>query len=185
LNVRTSTRAFPISSRWRKRRAYATIDITAISPEYLDLPSDFLTMRRARLSGVAGKPKLEFLSGVQMDEQRFNTSNVTGQPRYFSLYGREIELCPTPDANYVVEMTYRALLAGLTSSNATNWLLTSAPDVYLYATLMEAAPYIAPDNRVQLWAAKYQSSVDALNQLSISQSYAQSPVVMRVSGSTP
>lgn len=43
----------------------------------------------------------------------------------------------------------------LTSQNTTNWLLTSHPDVYLYASLVEAAPYIKDDPRIPVWLENY------------------------------
>lgn len=43
----------------------------------------------------------------------------------------------------------------LTSQNNTNWLLTSHPDVYLYGSLVEAAPYIKDDPRIPVWLENY------------------------------
>jgi hypothetical protein len=35
-----------------------------------------------------------------------------------------------------------------------NWLLTGHPDVYLYASLVETAPYLKDDSRVPVWMAE-------------------------------
>ena len=43
--------------------------------------------------------------------------------------------------------------------SATNWLITNAPDIYLYGTMLEAEPFIMNDERVQLWAASPRTGV--------------------------
>ena len=45
----------------------------------------------------------------------------------------------------------------------TNWLTEYAPDVLLYATLLEATPFLKNDERVQVWQAIYDRSAQALN----------------------
>ena len=41
----------------------------------------------------------------------------------------------------------------LSASTATNWLITNAPDIYLYGSMLEAEPFIMNDERVpSLWA---------------------------------
>jgi hypothetical protein len=36
-------------------------------------------------------------------------------------------------------------------SSGVNWLITNAPDIYLYASLLESAPYIKDDQRIATW----------------------------------
>jgi hypothetical protein len=105
--------------RQMEARATTPADTGSTEPEFISLPSDFQSMRRIRLSSVTGKPCLSFMSGTQMDEFRFGTSNVAGQPRYFTIFGDEIELAPTPDQNYTIEMVYRKNVPALTSDNTT------------------------------------------------------------------
>lgn len=50
----------------------------------------------------------------------------------------------------------------LSAQNATNWILTDYPDVYLYGALMEAAPYLAEDERTGVWAQLYGAAVATL-----------------------
>lgn len=170
--------------RQMEQRSTSTISTASTDPEFISLPSDFQSMKRVRLSSVTGKPCLEFKSGTQMDEFRFGTSNVTGQPRYFGIMGSEMELVPTPDSNYTIEMMYRKYIPAL-ATNDPNWLLTLAPDLYLYGALLESAPYIKEDNRIQTWALGLSSSLDALNGLNITGAFNAGPIRMQVSGVTP
>lgn len=166
--------------RQMEQRATALVNIASSEPEFISLPSDFQSMRRVRLSSVTGKPCLEFKSGTQMDEYRFATSDVAAQPRYFTVFGDEIELAPTPDAAYTVEMVYRQGIPPL-ASNGTNWLLALAPDLYLYAALLESAPYIKEDGRIQTWALGF-TALNDLNNLGLTSTFNAGPMTVRVSG---
>jgi hypothetical protein len=170
--------------RQMEARSTTTIDTTTSEPEMISLPTDFQSMRRVRLSSVTGKPALEFRSGTQMDEFRFTNSNTTGRPRYFTIFGVEMELGPTPDANYTVEMVYRQNIPPL-SANSTNWLLTLAPDLYLYGALLESAPYLKEDDRIQVWGLGFKTALDELNLLNTTSAFNAGPMVVRTSGQTP
>jgi hypothetical protein len=170
--------------RQMEQRSTTTIDIGTTEPEMISLPDNFQSMRRVRLSSVTGKPSLEFRSGTQMDEFRFTNSNTPGQPRYFTIFGTEMELAPTPDANHTIEMIYRQNIPPL-SSNATNWLLTLAPDLYLYGALLESAPYIKEDERIQVWGLGFKTALDELNLLGLTSTFNSGPMTVRTSGQTP
>jgi hypothetical protein len=171
--------------RQMENRATAVVNLASTEPEFISLPSDFQSMRRVRLSGVSGKPHLLFKSGVQMDEYRTSGANVSGRPYYFTIFGSEMELAPTPDQAYTLEMVYRANIPALTSTNTTNWLLTLAPDIYLYGALLESAPYIKEDGRIQTWGAGFATALDGVNKLGLTSTFNAGPLTMRVSGRTP
>jgi hypothetical protein len=167
--------------RQMEQRSTALVNIASSEPEFISLPADFQSMRRVRLSSVTGKPALEFKSGTQMDEYRFGTSDVVAQPRYFTVFGDEIELAPTPDAAYTIEMVYRQNIPAL-AANASNWLLTLAPDLYLYGALLESAPYIKEDGRIQTWGVGFGTALNDLNNLGLTSAFNAGPMTVRVSG---
>lgn len=166
-------------------RASSAVDTGSSEPEFISLPADFQTMRRIRLSGVTGKPSLSFLSGTQIDTLRYGYDNVTGQPTHYTIVGSEIELYPTPNQNYVLEMVYRSNIPALTAVNTTNWLLALAPDLYLYGALLESAPYIKEDGRIQTWGLGYSTALGDLNNLGFRQSFDAGPSDITLPGVTP
>ncbi len=170
--------------RMMEARSTTTADTSTSEPEFISLPSDFQSMRRIRLSSVSGKPCLEFRSGTQMDEFRVMSGNVAAQPKYFTIFGSEIELAPTPDANYTIEMVYRQNVPPL-ATNDPNWLLTLAPDLYLYGCLMEAAPRIKDDARIAVWASGLKLALDDLNAVGMTSTFNAGPMTVRSSGLTP
>lgn len=168
-------------TRQMESRSQAQTDPTVTAePEYIALPPDFQSMRRIRITSETGKPKLDFRSGTQMDEMRAERADVPGCPRYFSIFGNEIELFPTPAAITTIEMIYRQNLPSL-NANTTNWLLALAPDAYLFGVLLQSAPYIKQDARIQVWGAAVQSALDDLNALGSNSAFNAGPVQVQVS----
>lgn len=88
----------------------------------------------------------------------------TGQPQYYCDYGFSNYLvAPTPDMSYPFEFAYLALPEPISAINQTNWLTNYAPDVLLYATLLEATPYLKDDERVPIWERYYQRGLESMN----------------------
>ncbi len=171
-------------TRQMEQRSSAIVNLSSAEPEFITLPTDFQSMRRVRLSSVTGKPSLSYLSGVQLEEFRYSQGNAVGQPQFFTIFGNEIELASTPDLSYTIEMIYRQNIPAL-SSNSTNWLLTLAPDAYLYGALLESAPYIKEDARIQTWGLGLSTALDGLNSLGLTSTFNAGPMQVRSSGVTP
>jgi hypothetical protein len=161
-----------------------TVNTLLASPEFLDLPTDFQTMRMVRLPDETGKPRLQFLTQTQMDDYRYSVDNVTGTPVYFTVVGDELELAPTPNEDMDIEVLYRANIPPL-ASNSTNWLLTLAPDLYLYGTLLEASPYIQNDARLSVWGTAVATVIDQLNIHGERQSFDSGPTTIALPGICP
>jgi hypothetical protein len=165
-------------------RTTLTVNTLLTSPEFLDLPTDFQTMRMVRLPDEVGKPRLQFMSQTQMDDYRYSRDNVAGTPVYFTIVGDQIELAPTPNEDMDVEVLYRANIPAL-ADNSVNWLLTMAPDLYLYGTLLEAAPYIQNDERLSVWGSAVALVIDQLNSLGDRQSFDSGPSTVSLPGVCP
>jgi hypothetical protein len=164
-----------------EQRATASVDINNDEPQFLSLPTDYQSMRRVRLASVAGKPRLFFVASDLLDEKRFAAQDAPGRPRYFTIFGSELELFPTPDAAYTLEMVYRRLIPPL-AVNASNWLLINHPDAYLYGALMEAEPYMKNDARIATWAQGLTATIDAINSISTDAAFNAGPLAVQVSG---
>lgn len=165
--------------RQMETRATVTLDIGTGEPEFVSLPTDYHSMRRIRNKTAPGKTMLSFVTSAQLDMFR-QQSSAAGSPEFFTVFGDEIELYPTPDQNYQLEMVYRKVITPLDNvDNTTNWLLALAPDLYLYGSLMEAAPYLHEDERVPVWASGVSGGFDQLNKLSEEATYNAGPLVIR------
>jgi len=137
-------------------RANASFDA-----QYGAVPSDFLETKSLKLTSTNPQTPLEFLSIDALDNKAAEYT-ASGKPRFFGVVGGQFRIVPTPDANYTTELTYYAKLTKLSSSVASNWLLTSSPDIYLYGSLLQAAPYLQDDARIQTWATLYERALNDL-----------------------
>ena len=133
-----------------------------VSTQYADLPADWLQTERLNVTG--DRPtRLELTSVDDMLQLRELNGGTSGKPARFAHIGEQIEFFPTPDATYEVELLYFQKIPVLSDSNASNWLLADYPDVYLYGALMQAAPYLDDDAKMQVWAGLYGSAVNSIN----------------------
>lgn len=151
--------------RQMESRSTITANTGSLEPAYLSLPVDFQSMRSVCLTSAVDKPRLEYLEDDRLKDFRSNIGDLTAQPRFYGLDSSTIELVPRPDANYTIELVYRANIPSLTASNPTNWLMTLAPDAYLYGVLLESAPYMKEDPRIEVWTAGLTAAIQGLNRL--------------------
>ena len=80
-------------------------------------------------------------------------------PRFIT---EDVAVALRPDGDYDIKFTYYARFTALSADADTNWLLTKHPDIYLFASLAEAAPFMLNDERAPLWEAKYEATKSAL-----------------------
>jgi hypothetical protein len=132
---------------------------------YTVLPTDWVDTIRATLSVSTGKA-LKLASMTEMDALRAANGDAVGQPRYYAHVAGSLEVYPTPDTTYTLEIYYTQKVPALSDSNTTNWLLTDSPDVYLYGSLIQSAPFLVEDARLAVWAGLYRDAVDRLNNAS-------------------
>lgn len=142
---------------WRmERRSNATVD-----SRHTALPQDFIDAVRLQITSPGGVQRLELISNSELMDKRA-VSDIAGKPRFYVINDGAIEMYPTPDQDYTLEIVYISSLPDL-ETNSTNWLLTYHPDCYLYGALLHSAPYLQEDPRTQTWAALYKNTVDGIN----------------------
>jgi hypothetical protein len=71
---------------------------------------------------------------------------------------------PPPAEDTELEIMYYELPVLLDEQNQSNWLTQFAPNLLLYASLLEAAPFLKNDDRISTWEAMYMRAAQALNQ---------------------
>ncbi len=88
---------------------------------------------------------------------------VQGVPKFYADYGySNLIFAPTPDDAYPFELCYLELPEQLSVANQTNWLTNYAPDVLLYASLLETASFLKDDERIPVWESYYGRAIASL-----------------------
>lgn len=70
--------------------------------------------------------------------------------------------------------------SGLPVSDSNAGKIATWPDLYLYAALLESAPFLKEDGRIGTWAQGYQASVDAINRIGEEARFNNSPRIRPV-----
>jgi len=108
--------------------------------EYATLPTDFGTALRVTITANSVEWSLDY---------KAQDYTPTGQvyPSEYALESNQLRIWGA-STGQAYKLYYIPNLAALSDSNTTNWLSTNAPDLYLYATALEAAKYIRDQQEV-------------------------------------
>ena len=150
------------------------------SSQYTPLPADWLETIRLQVTGVTSE--LVLASQGALAQMRADINDQAGRPTHYALTGGQLELFPTPSETYTLDLVYFAKVPTLTVSVNTNWLLSAAPDVYLYGALTQSAPYLKDDARTAVWAGLYSQAINNLNTASERARYSGANLRLRVRG---
>ena len=90
--------------------------------------------------------------------------NTEAQPKYYAMWDQNtIYLAPTPDVAYKIELALNRNETGLSTGNTTSWVSQNAPQVLLYACLIEAFKYLkGPYDLLAQYDKSYQEAVQRL-----------------------
>ena len=153
-------------------RAQASID-----SEYSATPADWIQSVSLILETTPAT-QLDYVTNEEMNRKK-SISVGTGKPQCFTHIGDEIQVYPAPEGTgYTAELVYYAKIPVLSDTNTSNWLLAGHPDIYLYGSLMQSAPYLVDDQRLAVWAGLYQKAIEDLI-ISDQRTQGQSSVRMR------
>lgn len=128
----------------------------------IDLPADFIDWVALMWvpASAVGQRGL-FLRYVEADSPEFRTRHrPNGPPQFYTLLAGKVRVMPT--AAGAVEMTYYGRIPALTEAAPKNWLITKAPEVYLYGTLMEAALFQKDEERSAQWLGLVKERLGAI-----------------------
>ena len=151
-------------------REYATSTFTA-NNKYVALPnssgsSGTNTDRRALIvrSVVATNSSSVQVALEPRDDTfitEYNASGSTGFPKYYATFREDaIEVAPTPDAAYAVTLDYVYTPDGLSATNTETYISVNAPELLLYACLVEAFAYLkGPMDMYKLYQEKYNEAL--------------------------
>lgn len=129
----------------RVRQMEATYS-QSVTAQRNSLPADWLEM--IGKPTVGGKPQ-DFITRDQF--KLLDGTIPVFESGYFSIFGSQIALNVDVSAGVTLAYDYYAKIPALSATAQTNWLITAAPDIYLYGSLLEAAPYLKDDPRIETW----------------------------------
>ena len=150
--------------------------VTTLNERYENLPTDLIKLHDVVLDDVK---QVKPASKSEISRYKLNSEGIAAEPVYYSIYSGQIEFVPTPDVDYELTLQYSARIPYLSDELQDNWLLIDYPDIYLYGTLLQSAPYLQEDARLPVWAQMYSAAVTNANAQSDNVQFGGSSLVMR------
>ena len=141
-----------IGETWIKRYARlremeSALSVT-IASGVAAVPSDFMALKNARVSGQNVRVEIRPADWIY---DNYATRSGSGIPKFIGVEGSNFVFGPYP-GGYTILGTYYAD-PGVVSASAHS-LFTRNPDLYLYASLAAAEPYLKNDARLPIWVAQ-------------------------------
>lgn len=150
---------------------------------YYAFPSDFQEMRNIQIN-TNPITLLTYRTPQQLDVE-YPDQSTTGTPKVYTIIGSQFQLAPIPESTDDLEIAYFKSPAVLSDSNTTNWTLTNAPDLLLYASLLEAEAFLVNDSRVPLWKAAFDEGMKEINMQAKRARHSGTALVARTDTSNP
>jgi hypothetical protein len=143
----------------------------------VNIPSDFLEVRDFIVNTNPVQP-LTYSSPSTFS--RNSRTTESGKPLDYTILATQFQLAPIPDSVYSLKLLHYFTPTYLSDSNTSNEFLVNVPDLLLYATLLEAEPYLMNDARVSTWGAMYEKGLAALTKSDESAQYSGVPLAVKV-----
>lgn len=128
----------------------------AINGIEVELPAACVELRSIRFDADGHKRAIPIVTPEHLADFR---SESQGLPRAAAVVDGVLLFNCVPDTSYDAEIIYYARLIPLAEGVQTNDVLTSAPDLYLYGSLMHAEPYLQNDERVAMWKVAFDEAL--------------------------
>jgi hypothetical protein len=97
----------------------------------------------------------------------------------YTVLASTFKLAPVPDTGYTLTLIYSAAPPYLSDSNTSNTFMTVCPDLLLYASLLEAEPYLMNDARINTWGTMFDRAMSALTTSDEQGQYSGVPLSMQ------
>lgn len=144
---------------------------------YLTLPDDFLEMRT--VFSNTNPQNVVKLAAPSWATPTY--SGLTGYADVYTIIGSLMVVAPRIVGS--VTLVYYQKIPALSDTNTTNWLLTRYPQMYLYGSLLEAAPFLGDDTRATVFLSYMDQAIKDAKEADIGARW--SNAATRIMGPTP
>jgi len=141
-------------------------------------PADFLELQDIHLVADPIVP-LTFQTVSQFYRRSGGTS-TQGVPVNYTLVADNFILAPQPTGATTVNMTYYKIPQPMSDTNPTNEYLDVCPDLVLYASLAESAPFLMDDPRLATWDGLYQTGLASITKSDESSTFPAQPLAVQL-----
>lgn len=157
-------------------RAMETALSSAIASGVIAVPSGYVDLKFAYINGAPVRTLEK--KDAEWIYYNYPTRSADSTPNYIAREADNFIFGPYPDSAYTVKGIYWKKLTALSTDNETNWFTSNAPDLLLFASLCEAAPWIQEDARIPIWENKYALIRDRIQREDDREEFGGGPISM-------
>ena len=140
-------------------------------------PADFLEIKDIHIEGTP-PITLIFLSTSQF--YRKASVNAQGVPSNYTLVSNNFVLAPRPTISGKINMTYYKIPAPMSDTIPSNEYLEVCPDLLLYASLAESAPFLMDDPRLVTWEQLYSRGLTSITKSDEQSEFPAQPLAIQL-----
>lgn len=158
---------------------------TILAPDHeqpIDLLMEMADFNKIRLVSVQGVGPLDVAALNEYVEKAQDLTDTCYTPQLYNIDAGKLYIWPWPGENAVVDIHYYEKVPALSASVPTNTFSLHHPDLLLYASSLEAAPYMIEDERIPVWESKYTAGVFSNNAASVKIKMGSTPLKRQISG---
>lgn len=141
-----------------EREDVATLVVTdGVAP----LPADFGGAKTVYVDGSVDRPLVQ----VTADQiRKLYPTSEANTPTNYAIEGETMLIGPVPSTGTVIKLRYIEGIPALGAGQATNWLLTDHPSIYVQGALAELYDYTRDDTQAAKCRAKCAAMIELANQ---------------------
>lgn len=156
---------------------------TVADQEFIVLPANLFQLESFTITDTSPVQQIEIVGWNEFEAAKYNLTD--GRVRYGRVLGNKLYLADTPSSVQAYKIRHQAGTTHLSNSSTTSLLLTNHPNLLLYGSLAEAAPYIGDDQRIMTWAQLYQERLRAVKRINFRNRLGGGTLRMRPDSATP
>ena len=161
--------------RLRQTLQQSTYNLT--SGFQVPTPSDFLEMKDIHIDA---NPIVNLNFKTVSQFYRLNNVSGSGVPVNYTLVSNNFVLAPRPTGSSTINMTYYKIPNILSETNQSNEYLDVCPDLLLYASLVESAPFLMNDERLTTWEALYTRGLTSITKSDEQSEFPAQPLAVQI-----
>ena len=161
----------------RLRQMLQQSTYTLTSGYTVPTPADFLEMKDIHIDA---NPVVNLNFKTVSQFYRLGNSSTTGQPINYTLVSDNFVLAPRPVSGATINMTYYKIPKVLSDTNPSNEYLEVCPDLLLYASLVESAPFLMDDERLVTWENLYTRGLTSITKSDEQSEFPAQPLAVQI-----
>ena len=140
-------------------------------------PADFLEMKDIHIDA---NPVVNLNFKTVSQFYRLSNSSGSGVPINYTLVSDNFVLAPRPTGASTINMTYYKIPKVLSDTNPSNEYLEVCPDLLLYASLVESAPFLMDDERLVTWEQLYTRGLTSITKSDEQSEFPAQPLAVQI-----